>query len=156
MRLLKYIYGLKQAARKFNEKLHDKFIRYGLIQSISDQCLYYKESDEYLLIVAIHVDDLLILARRLKPSIEDFINYLEQEWDLNTQYNNEFSYLGLSIIRDRVNNTTTISQYKYLQDILNKWSNYNHNTQRYIPMDISYTTRINDTDTQCDNIIFYL
>jgi hypothetical protein len=150
MRLLKYIYGLKQAARKFNEKLHDKFIRYGLIQSISDQCLYYKESDEYLLIVAIHVDDLLILARRLKPSIEDFINYLEQEWDLNTQYNNEFSYLGLSIIRDRVNNTTTISQYKYLQDILNKWSNYNHNTQRYIPMDISYTTRINDTDTQCD------
>jgi hypothetical protein len=144
MKLLKYIYGLKQAARKFNDKIHEVFKSYGLQQSLSDSCLYYMECDEYLLIVAIHVDDLLILARTI-TAINLFIEYIKRIWDVNLQTNDEFSYLGLSIIRYRDKHITTVSQYKYFLDILDKWANIGQSI-RTNPMNINYITSAQASD----------
>jgi hypothetical protein len=59
--LKKSLYGLKQAGKCWNKTLNEMLQRYGLIQSLNDQCLYVSQSAD--LIVAIYVDDLLILYK---------------------------------------------------------------------------------------------
>jgi hypothetical protein len=81
------------------------------------------------------------MLARTTNAINAFISYLEKYWDLNLQINDEFSYLGLSIIRQRNKHITTVSQYKYLQDVLEKWS-YVGQRNRTNPMNINYITSI--------------
>ena len=45
-RLLKCIYGLKQASRSWNDKF-DKFLTlFGFVKSSADPCIYYKKKGE--------------------------------------------------------------------------------------------------------------
>lgn len=59
-RLIKSIYGLKQAAKVWNEKLHGELIKMGFKQSTADLCLYSRKGSKGVQYVAIYVDDLLI------------------------------------------------------------------------------------------------
>jgi hypothetical protein len=63
-RLLKAIYGLKQAARRWYQKLCSIFVSLGYMQSAVDQAVFFKliPQPKHLIIVAVHVDDCTIAA----------------------------------------------------------------------------------------------
>ena len=61
-RLKKSLYGLKQSGRNWNSMLHMYLIKDQFEQSLADPCVYYKITDDSVIIVIIWVDDIIIAA----------------------------------------------------------------------------------------------
>ncbi|KIJ15180.1 hypothetical protein PAXINDRAFT_26725, partial [Paxillus involutus ATCC 200175] len=61
-RLLRAIYGLRQAAIVWNKALHKSLLDLGFIRSTSDPGVYIYQHKEELLIIVIYVDDALFLG----------------------------------------------------------------------------------------------
>lgn len=68
-RLLKSLYGLKQATRQFYILLHD-FLTNDLkfIRCMKEYCLYVKKVGEVLIIILVYLDDLTMFFGSLKFS----------------------------------------------------------------------------------------
>ena len=60
-KLRRAIYGLKQAGRAWYQKIDSCFGSLGRKRTHSDSCVYQQRKDGIVVIVAIYVDDLLIL-----------------------------------------------------------------------------------------------
>jgi len=65
LKLNKALYGLKQAGREWNETLNNTLRKMGFRRLISEPCLYIMEieSKEILCIVAVYVDDILLIGK---------------------------------------------------------------------------------------------
>ena len=61
-KLEKGLYGLKQSARCWYQMLNDYLQQVHYQQCPSDPCVYWKQTDRGLIIIAIHVDDLIIVS----------------------------------------------------------------------------------------------
>ncbi len=59
-KLQRSLYGLKQAGRLRNYRLHAQLITIGYARCKTDICLYYKREDSNIAIAGIYVDDLLV------------------------------------------------------------------------------------------------
>jgi len=59
-RLLKSLYGLKQASRQWNIKLTNTLVESGFHQSTRDYSLFTKRKKDKIMILLIYVDDLLL------------------------------------------------------------------------------------------------
>jgi hypothetical protein len=81
-----------------------------------DHSLYIKQTSEYLLIVIIYVDDLIILASNV--SILKWLkSRLENEFEMSDL--GELHYcLRVEFERDRANCTITMRQSKYIEEVL--------------------------------------
>ena len=76
LRLQKSIYGIKQAARDFNQHLHKRLLDSGMKQSSFDRCLYYAHDDEGgIIVLATHVDDILgaTNSEKLRTKLEEVL-----------------------------------------------------------------------------------
>ncbi|KAG6609052.1 Integrase catalytic core protein [Phytophthora cinnamomi] len=60
LRLIKSLYGLKQAGRLWNRLLHKILVKLGFCQCYTDGCLYYKRDAGGVTLVGVYVDDLLV------------------------------------------------------------------------------------------------
>lgn len=65
-RLIKSLYGLKQASRKWNDKLIDALTNSGYLHSPLDHSLSTKRRESGLAIVLVYVDDKLITGNGYK------------------------------------------------------------------------------------------
>ncbi|KAJ7320640.1 hypothetical protein JRQ81_020151 [Phrynocephalus forsythii] len=59
-KLQKGVYGLKQAANVWNEKLNKMLFNQGFIKSKVDPCLYTRNKDDRLVYILMYVDDLML------------------------------------------------------------------------------------------------
>lgn len=118
-RLNKSLYGLKQASRTWNEKLNCALINAGLTCSRVDTCVYFKVNDESITIVAVYVDDLLIISNNVKEK-----NHIKAQLNKNFKMTDNGAakfFLGMHISRDRQAGTIKISQQKYLREVLERF-----------------------------------
>ncbi len=72
LKLLKNIYGLKQAGRLWNQMLDQKIRDLGYKQSSVDKYLYYKLMKTTLILVGVYVDDLSVTSNDVKLVDEFF------------------------------------------------------------------------------------
>lgn len=63
--LRKALYDLRQAGRQWHIKLSEELNRYGLKQSTADPCVYFAGTGENILIVAVYVNDIIVVSRKL-------------------------------------------------------------------------------------------
>ncbi len=72
LKLMKNIYGLKQAGRLWHRMLSQKLQELNYKQSSVEMCLYYKIVKTTLILVGIYVDDLLVTSNDVKMVNEFF------------------------------------------------------------------------------------
>lgn len=95
-KLLKSLYGLKQASRCWNQKFTHFIKKFDFIQSVDDPCVFIRKNSGTTILLAIYVDDGLISATNeacISPVIEYLRNYFEVK-ECEAKY-----YLGLQIDR---------------------------------------------------------
>ncbi len=119
-RLKKPLYGLIQAARKWNEKFNSFLIEFGLVRSSADPCIYFHrgEDPDDITILGIWVDD-GILATRTKEKAQSIIHHLRRHFEMTCKEADLF--IGLEITRDRPGRKIHLSQPKYIQSLLDKF-----------------------------------
>ncbi|GJU82583.1 ribonuclease H-like domain-containing protein, partial [Tanacetum coccineum] len=59
-KLVKSLYGIKQASMKWNEKLTSVLLADGFVQSLNDFSLFIKNEKDFVLILLVYVDDIIV------------------------------------------------------------------------------------------------
>ena len=126
-KLKKSLYGLKQSARCWNQKIHEFMISSKYIQSTADPCIYYRVQDvdgkKITMIVAVYVDDTIIMSNDTKMLLAEK-RRISERFEMDDR--GELHYiLGMEIKRDRKKRKMTICQKTYLNDVLDRFDMQN-------------------------------
>ena len=117
-KLEKSLYGLKQSSRCWNKAFKESVEKLGFIQASADPCVFIRKADT-LTIIAIHVDDLMILAenilemRRLKGS-------LKVQFKMKDMGELHY-YVGVCIVQDKERKQVYLHQGQYIEKVLKKF-----------------------------------
>jgi hypothetical protein len=76
LKLMKNLYGLKQAGRLWHQMLDEKLRALKYSQSNVDMCLYYRTTKTTIILVGIYVDDLLVTSNNVKL-IDEFFEQMK-------------------------------------------------------------------------------
>ncbi|CAH9094281.1 unnamed protein product [Cuscuta europaea] len=115
-RLLKSLYGLRQAPRCWFSKLRQALRSYGFIQSGADNTLFTFRTSGKIMCILIYVDDLLITGND-HQLILDFKLYLGQHFPIKDLGSMKY-FLGIEIARNPTG--IFLGQRKYVMDILSE------------------------------------
>ncbi|POM69488.1 Integrase catalytic core protein [Phytophthora palmivora] len=121
-KLIKSIYGLKQALRVWYKTLSDFLVKLVFSKLIKDSCVFIRTIDGVTCYIAVYVDDLLVIAptRALVSELKSALKKRFSMTDLG-----EVKYLlGWSIQRDRKNGTIFVHQHKYATKVIDRFSDY--------------------------------
>jgi hypothetical protein len=114
LKINRSLYGLKQAARDWNEKCVLELQKMGFVQSDADPCLL--THPERGIILLVYVDDILLGSRELS-SIKWFKDEFAKVFKIK-DLGEVQKILGVHVTRDRANRTITLDQGHYVRDIL--------------------------------------
>ena len=116
--LKKAIYGLKQASRQWNAKIHKSLLDLGFSRTYSDAGVYVyrRQGGDFTLIVVLYVDDLLLFGDDTSQ-IAQLKRALKKQYKM-TDLGPVQRFLGLRITRDCSVQTIDIDQEEYIQSVL--------------------------------------
>lgn len=119
VRLLRSIYGLKQASRVWNQLLDTELEKLGFRRIHADFCIYIIKRGKYLCFLAVYVDDMGILCNDLDfmQKIKDQIGRRFKIKDLGAIA----QLLGLAIEYNRDARTLRLSQTRYVEESLQRY-----------------------------------
>ena len=109
-KLKKSLYGLKQSPRAWYQRIDMFFNKEGFSRSHADHSLYIKQCGEYLFVVIIYVDDLIIMASNCDV-LKWLKTKLEGEFEMSDLGELHFC-LGVEFKKDRRAHTIIMSQHK--------------------------------------------
>jgi hypothetical protein len=117
-KLKKSLYGTKQGAREWYQKIRGVFSAFGYSISAADEAVFFKIQGEHYTIVAAATDDFTIVANSI-----DAVQLIKTQ--LNDQFElvdlGEISWLlGISITRDLNAHTISLGQQAYIDHILTR------------------------------------
>lgn len=116
-KLQKSLYGLKQASRCWNRKFKSFIERFGFKASDSDPCVFVSHQNNNTLILAIYVDDGLVVGSN-KTDVELIIKRLQKEFEIKAMEVGFF--LGFEIERQS-NGSIFMHQTAYATRVLRKF-----------------------------------
>lgn len=119
-RLHKSLYGLKQAARCWNIKMHEAMVELGFMRIEADRCVYVKLSDDGKTVVAVHVDDMLVAASTAQR-LSDFINSIKTKFSVKVIGEPKL-LLGVQVARDDNTGAIKLSQEGYINTVLRRFN----------------------------------
>ena len=133
LKLRKTLYGLKQAGRRWYEKLCDILIKaLGLTKSTYDNAVFYRyHENKLILILSCHVDDITLCTINSNTT-QAFVNALSQHVQV-TDGGEIHWILGMEIQRDRNNRIIQLRQKHYIENILKRY-NFDQLHARRTPM----------------------
>ncbi|GBM04026.1 Retrovirus-related Pol polyprotein from transposon TNT 1-94 [Araneus ventricosus] len=114
------LYGLKQTGRQWFCKLDKKLKYFGLNPLSSDKCVYKLKNRKGELIVIIYVDDLICCTSNVNLYLE-FKKFLSNEFAIKDLGKLNFC-LGIEFKQNVKNGQITMSQSKYIENVLEKFN----------------------------------
>ncbi|KAJ9555886.1 hypothetical protein OSB04_010500 [Centaurea solstitialis] len=130
-KLLKSIYGLKQASRSWNLHFDERIKEFGFAKSEFEPCVYTKFSGSIVTFLVLYVDDILLIGNDVPTlqSVKSWLNRCFQMKDLG-----EAAYiLGIKIYRNRSKRLIGLSQSTYIDKILKRFR-MDESKKGFIPM----------------------
>ena len=119
-KLIKALYGLKQSPRAWYQRIDLFFINEGFSSINTDHSLYIKQTDNYILVAILYVDDLIILSSDV-TELKWLKSQLEKKFEMSDL--GELNYcLGVQFQRDRKTDTITMSQTSYIEEVLRRFN----------------------------------
>lgn len=118
VKLERSLYGLKQSPRQWNKQFQEFLTRFEFKASNADKCVYRGFIDNEIVLLALYVDDGLVLAKS-QAAIHTVLKVLKSEFEMTIGSGAYF--LGLEIKRDSSAGTITISQEQYIKRMLEKF-----------------------------------
>ena len=116
-KLMRFIYGLKQALRSWNIRFDEAIKSFGFLDEL---CVYKKVSGSTITFLVLYVDDIILISNDVgaMSSIKVWLSSHFAMKDLG-----EASYiLGIKLFRDRKKRLLGISQINYIDKILARFS----------------------------------
>ena len=113
-KLKKSLYGLKQASRKWYEKLTFVLLHHHYVQASSDHSLFIKKTDQSITVLLVYVDDIILAGDSLSEShhIKTVLDDLFKIKDLGQlKY-----FLGIEVSHSK--SGISLCQRKYCLDLL--------------------------------------
>jgi hypothetical protein len=129
IKLLKNLYGCKQAARNWFQFLKQGLLREGFTQSKTDPCLYLRNN----CILVVYTDDCLIFS----PSdsiIDDLIKNLSDTYLLEDQGDVQ-DYLGIHIFKDPSTKSISMTQTGLIESVIKDVGLTSHSNTKTTPAD---------------------
>jgi hypothetical protein len=134
-KLIKALYGTKQAARLWNIMWHETLVKLGFTQSIWDRCLYIKGNLEKRDVhwILVWTDDVLsfFYPEHIKPHTI-FMKSIADTFQLK-ELGEVKRYIGMQISRDKQKGTLSISQAPALQDLMIEYG-FKEQQNKLVPM----------------------
>src|SRR6266542_6831122 len=122
-KLMKSIYGLKQASRSWNLRFDEVVKEFGFIKNEEEPCLYKKASGSALVFLVLYVDDILLIENDI-PLLESTKTSLKMRFSMRDL--GEAAYiLGIKIYRYRSRALIGLSQSTYIDKVLKRFSMQN-------------------------------
>ena len=118
LRLIKAVYGTKQGGRVWYEEIRDTLVTMGYQHTEADHAVFIRDKgdNEPLSLIALYVDDITMAAKRLE-SIQRDKEALKARYQMSDL--GEIAWiLGMHVTRDRQAGSITLSQEKYVEDVL--------------------------------------
>jgi hypothetical protein len=127
-RLKKFIYGLKQASRRWHLKFDEVVKKCGFVENQVDNCIYVKIKGSMLIILVLYMNDIL-LASIDKNLLFEAKRFLSSNFDMKDL--GDASYvLGIEIHRDRTRGVLGLSQKAYIEKVLKRYNMHECSTLR--------------------------
>jgi hypothetical protein len=119
-KLLRSLYGLKQAPRAWYQLLDDFLLLQQFERTSTDHSVYVKFDGPKTLIIAIWVDDLVLVAWSLEVllAFKSSIAKVFEMKDLGEVSN----LLGIQVTRDRIEKSIILSQSRYVSIVLERFN----------------------------------
>jgi len=126
-KLHKCLYGLKQAPRQWYKKFN-KFMRNsGFHRCEEDHCFYVKKYVNNFIILALYVDDMLIVGANM-AEIDRLKKQLSENFEMKDLGATK-QILGMIISRDRSEGILNLSQEKYIEKLFSRFNVENAKTR---------------------------
>jgi hypothetical protein len=126
MRLMKGLYGMKQASRIWNQTFHKTVTELGFQRLVCEWCVYRRQTATGTTIFAVHVDDIISISSSPDENTR-FKAQLRDHWELSDLGPVKYA-LGIAVQRDRQNHTIALSQTALIDRIVEQFgqSDANH------------------------------
>jgi len=118
-RLLKSLYGLKQAGRQWYKKLSETFFSIDFTRSQVDHAVFYKRDYTGITIICCSTDDLTMATSSPDRMIETR-SLLKKKFEM-TDAGELHWMLGIKVERDKKQRIGTLSQTAYIERIIEKF-----------------------------------
>lgn len=116
-RLVKSLYGLKQAPKQWHERFDTTITSFGFQHNSVNRCIYTKKTEEYIVVICLYVDDMLIISTTL-DGISKTKSYLSSNFKMK-DLGEVDTILGVKV--RRTNDQISLSQAHYIEKILTKF-----------------------------------
>lgn len=143
---MKSIYGLKQAARSWNNALHNVLIEAGFHQSYNDPCLYTKQISGQFCYVIVYVDDLIVACQTTQQ-----LDHIESIFKSHFKMQSLGAirhYLSIQVTRDK-NGNYELNQSTYIMQIASDFGLIDAKPTR-TPLEVSYG-KSDDSSSQLES-----
>ena len=138
-RLLKSLYGLKQALKQWHEKFNITLTSADFVVNEANKCVYYRYGGGEGVILCLYVDDILIFGNNVNviKEVKDFLSSNFEMKDLGKAN----VILNIKLLREG-NGGVTLVQSHYVEKVLSRFR-YSDCTPAPTPYDASVLLRNN-------------
>jgi hypothetical protein len=148
LKVLRSLYGLKQAARDWNLLIKRELLKWGFVQSLADPCMFVHEEEKIRILV--YVDDVLVAAKE-QSQTGWFWTKLSGRFNAKN-LGEVHKVLGVRVTRDRKHRTIFLDQEQYLRAVLDKFgmSSKKYKDKKIPSADYTSFRPATDNDTRID------
>ena len=117
MCLMKSIYGMRQAGRRWNQTFHKAVLEWGFERVPCEWCVYVRHTTTGTVIFAVHVDDIFSITNPPEENIR-FREQLKSKWDISDLGPIKFA-LGIAV--EQKGSEICLSQTSFIDHIVTQF-----------------------------------